>query len=94
MFEIRKNGMVLTRAETPNYIRQHPKGFYYLCDKEDAMGVAVNGTPYSFTEGGMSNCEVVQLVECDAGKILHEQILQLNSLIDTVDILVMDTLMK
>lgn len=72
MYEIRKGGEVLALAETPNFIYQHPEGFYVLCEQAEAKGVAVNGTPYSLNgTGGIEGCEEVVLVERDTGELLH-----------------------
>lgn len=74
MYEIIKNGSVISRTEKPNYIYRHDKGFYVLCDRDIATGVAVNGTTYALSEGSLGDCEVVTVVEKDAGLILHEQV--------------------
>lgn len=72
MYEIRKGGEVLALAETPNFIYQHPEGFYVLCEQAEAKGVAVNGTPYSLNgTDGIEGCEEVVLVERDTGELLH-----------------------
>lgn len=92
MYEIIKNGAVISRTEKPNYIYKHDGGFYVLCEKSVATGVAVNGTPYALSEESLGECEVVIVVEKDAGRILHEQIAQLISITDTVDVLVMESL--
>jgi len=70
MHEIRKNGAVLAMTESPNYIRLHPEGFYILCSRDEAQGVAVNGVPYALTDGGMGECESVLVVERDGGTLL------------------------
>ena len=73
MYEIRKDGAVLALTESPNYIRLHPDGFYILCEKTEAQGVAVNGVPYALSEGALGACEAVIVVKRDAGHILQEQ---------------------
>lgn len=71
MYEIRKGGEVLALAETPNFIYQHPEGFYVLCERAVATGVAVNGIPYSLHgTTGIKGREEVLLVERDTGELL------------------------
>lgn len=41
MYEIRKDGGVIALTEAPDYIRRHPDGFWLLCGKDEAEGVAV-----------------------------------------------------
>lgn len=73
MYEIIKNGSVISRTEKPNYIYRHDKGFYVLCDRDIATGVAVNGTPYHlFGRAAIEGLETVVLAETDAGRILQE----------------------
>ena len=72
MFSIYKDGIVFAMTEKPNYIKLHPDGFYVLCDKDEAQGVAVNSVPYALTEGSLPDCEVVVVVETDGGSILHQ----------------------
>ena len=73
MFEIIKNGNVIAMTETINYIRLHPDGFYILCEKEEATGVAVDGTPYALFDGSLGDCESVVVFEVDGGRKLREQ---------------------
>lgn len=74
MYEIIKDGAVLALAESPNYIRLHPDGFYILCEQSEAQGVALDGTPYHlFGRKPMDGLETVVLVEIDSGRILREQ---------------------
>lgn len=73
MFEIIKNGNVIAMAEKPNYIRLHPDGFYILCEKAEATGVAVNCVPYALREGSLGDCDVVTVFEVDGGRKLREQ---------------------
>lgn len=73
MYEIKKNGELLALTEAPNYIRQHPDGFYMLCPASEARGVAVDGTPYALTDGALGECETVMLIRRDGGTMLQEQ---------------------
>ena len=73
MFEIIKNGNVIAMTEKPNYVRLHPDGFYILCDKAEATGVAVEGTPYALFDGSLGECESVVVFEVDGGRKLREQ---------------------
>lgn len=73
MFEIIKDGKVIAMTEKPNYIRIHPDGFYILCEKEEATGVAVEGTPYALRDGSLGECETVIVFEVDGGRKLREQ---------------------
>ena len=74
MYEIIKDGAVLSLTESPNYIRLHPDGFYILCEQSEAQGVALDGTPYHlFGRKPMDGLETVVLVEIDSGRILQEQ---------------------
>ena len=70
MFEIIKNGKVIALTEKANYIRLHPEGFYILCDREEAMGVAVNGVPYALWEGSLGDREAVVVAKVDGGNII------------------------
>ena len=73
MFEIIKNGKVIALTETINYIRLHPDGFYILCEKGEATGVAVNCVPYALRDGSLGGCETVVVFEVDGGRKLREQ---------------------
>ena len=73
MYEIRKNGTLIVLTDELNYIRMHPNGFYILCDKNQAQGVAVNGVPYALGEGTLGECEPVIIVKRDSGRILQDQ---------------------
>lgn len=73
MYEIRKNGTLIALTDELNYIRMHPNGFYILCDKNQAQGVAVNGVPYALGEGTLGECEPVIVVKRDSGRILQDQ---------------------
>lgn len=73
MFEIIKNGKVIAMTETPNYIRLHPDGFYILCERAEATGVAVNCVPYALRDGSLGDCETVVVFEVDGGRLLREQ---------------------
>ena len=72
MFEIRKDDAIIARTEKPNYIYLHPEGYYVLCDKEEAQGIAVDGVPYALLEGFLGECEAVVLTERDGGDIIGE----------------------
>ena len=73
MFEIIKDGKVIATTEKANYIRLHPDGFYILCEKEEATGVAVDGVPYALRDGSLGDCETVVVFEVDGGRKLREQ---------------------
>lgn len=73
MFEIIKNGAIIATTETPNFIRRHQDGFYILCDRADATGVAVDGVPYALWDGSLGDCETVTVFEIDGGRLLREQ---------------------
>ena len=74
MYEIIKGDMVVALTEKPNFIYQHPDGYFVLCEQEQAQGVALYGTPYHlFGRASMDGLETVVLVETDAGRVLKEQ---------------------
>lgn len=72
MFEIIKNGVVIAMTEKLNFVRLHPDGFYILCDKGEATGVAVDGTPFALLDGSLGDCETVVVFEVDGGRTVHE----------------------
>ncbi len=68
-----------TLTEKPVFVRRYESGVYLITDMNRAEGVNYNGENYRFDEGAMCH-------EIDAAKLLE-------SLTDTVDVLVMDSLM-
>ena len=79
MFEIIKNGKVIAVTEKPNYIRLHPEGFYILCEKEEATGIAVDGVTYALRKGSLGECETVIVFEVDGGNIVGNVQIQSNN---------------
>ena len=68
MYSVIKNGKTIAMTERLNYIRLHTDGFYILCQKSEAQGVAVFGTPYHlYGREEMEGCETVIVQEVDDG---------------------------
>jgi hypothetical protein len=40
-------------TEKPNFIRRYKNGYFILCDRKKAEGIAYAGTPYLFEEGNV-----------------------------------------
>lgn len=77
MYEVRKGDAVAALTEKPNFIYQHPDGYFVLCEQEQAQGVAVDGTAYHLSgKPEMEGCETVLLVERDAGDELMAAMLR------------------
>lgn len=73
MYEVRKGDAVVALTEKPNFIYQHPDGYFVLCEQERAQGVAVDGTAYHLSgKPEMEGCETVLLVEKDTGNIIKD----------------------
>ena len=78
MFEVIKDGKILTCVDTPTYIYKHKYGFYALCDKRKAQGVAINGVLYNLQgKKPMDELETVTLVEKETGN----EILNINEIL-------------
>ena len=48
MYRIMKNGVMVGLGDKPSYIRMQDNGSYGFCDKDNAQGVAVDSTVYTF----------------------------------------------
>lgn len=48
MYRIMKNGVMVGLGDKPSYIRMQENGSYGFCTKEQAQGVAVDSTAYTF----------------------------------------------
>lgn len=70
MYAIYRNGALFALTEKPHFIRLHPEGFYYLCDRADAQGIAVDGTAYALSPGSLGDREAVVVAETDGGRVL------------------------
>lgn len=73
MYEIYRNGALFALTEKPHFIRLHPDGFYYLCNRAEAQGIAVGGTAYALSPGSLGDREAVVVAETDGGRIMQEQ---------------------
>ena len=48
MYRIMKNGVMVGLGDKPSYIRMQENGSYGFCTREEAQGVAVDSTAYTF----------------------------------------------
>lgn len=74
MYSIVKDNLEIGIVENPTYIRMQDNGAYGLCSKEEAQGIAYNGTPYHvWGMPELEGAESVALVEFDIGNRIFEQ---------------------
>ena len=91
MYKVISEGRVIGYCEQIRYIKKNPNsGALIQCEKNEAIGIAINGKPYNF-EGELfiSNAPCVRIIECDVGEIAfkNEEMLIENTEVTTVSIL-------
>lgn len=65
MYVFKANGEVIGYSTTPNYIKFMDNGCYGLCKEEEAVGVAVEGTPYRLDGKEFNNLPVAEVEEIE-----------------------------
>ena len=71
MYTITKSGLEIAVTERPTYIRLQSNGAFGLCNREQAQGIAWEGTPYhveGMPEFDREGVQTVSLAEIDGGK--------------------------
>lgn len=72
MFQIIKDGAVIDRTESPNYIKTHENGCFVLCSEDEAEGIAHAGEVYSLLgRAELDGRETIALKEVDVGEELR-----------------------
>lgn len=70
---IKSDGTTLAVTETIRYIKVSDNGCYIQATKNDAVGIAHNGTPYNVRgHADIANAEIVSVQEFDGGKAIEQ----------------------
>lgn len=73
MYRVIKGGECIGMTEAPVYIRLAENGCFNLCEKEEATGIAFEGSPYTLSGNPlMDGTESVMLEHVDAGTKLSD----------------------
>ncbi len=76
------DGKELGAVDHVTYIKVGPSGSYIFADQEDAVGIALNGTPYNLVgHDEIQEADTVVVSEFDGGALVAEQQKIINDLL-------------
>ena len=71
MFEIIKGDKTLAVAANPKWVKLQKNGYFALCPRAEAHGIAIDGEVYQIIgQGELPGKESVSVVEVDGGNIV------------------------
>lgn len=63
MYQFKLGNNVIGYSDTPMYIKKLDNGNYSPCDANEADGVSVNSTPYSFADKNLDDMPSIEINE-------------------------------
>lgn len=72
MYKISKDDEIIALQEKLRYIKLSKEGAFIQCGKDDALGIAVDGTFYRFDYKDVPGYDAVRIAEVEGGEYITE----------------------